>query len=194
MAISEKSRPPRFVVENVPNITNDQLTVEFVRLLKQHERQLNGYIMALVSDWHAADEISQETSIRLWEQFREYRREMDFGAWARTIARYQVMTYRKRLARERQRFSPRFLDAVADRFEALWPTMNGQMDALTDCMSLLNDGQRNLLRLCYQGDHTIKQVAEKLGRTYDSTYKAVERTRKTLHDCIESKIHSEDRP
>jgi RNA polymerase sigma-70 factor, ECF subfamily len=182
-------------VENASNRQNsdsDQLAAEFVRLLKQNERQLNGYIMALVSDWHVADEIAQETSVRLWEQFREYRRDMDFGAWARTIARYQVMTHRRRLARERMRFSPRFVETVAVRFESMLPELNGQLNAMIDCMSLLEDSQQNLIRLCYRGDMTIKQVAEANGRTYDATYKAVERIRKNLHDCIEKKLR-EDR-
>lgn len=177
-------------MENTPNPTSglDQTTADFVRLLKQHERQLNGYILALVSDWHVADEIAQETSVRLWEQFGEYRREMDFGAWARTIARYQVLTYRKRLARERLRFSQRFVDTVADRLETMWPDLSGQLDAMIDCLSLLSEAERNLIRLCYRGDRSIKQVADELGRTHHATYKAVERIRKTLQLCVEKKI------
>lgn len=171
----------------------DQLTMEFVRLLKQHERQLNGYIMALVSDWHVADEIAQETSVRLWEQFHEYRRDMDFGVWARTIARFQVLTYRKRMTRERLRFSQKFVDTVADRLETMWPDLNGQVDALLDCMSHLSEEHRSLIRLCYRDDRTIKEVADELGRTYHSTYKMVERVRKTLHDCIEKKTRGEER-
>lgn len=171
----------------------DRSTTEFVRLLKQHERQLNGYIMALVSDWHVADEIAQETSVRLWEQFHEYRREMDFGVWARAIARFQVLTYRKRTMRERMRFSQRFVDTVANRMETMWPELNGQLDSLRDCMSQLSDDHRRLIQLCYRDDRTIKQVAQDLGRTYHSTYKAVERVRKALHDCIEKKTRAEER-
>jgi RNA polymerase sigma-70 factor, ECF subfamily len=176
-------------VENAPRPTDgfEPTTADFVRLLKQHERQLNGYIMALVSDWHVADEIAQETSVRLWEQFGEYRSEMDFGAWARTIARYQVLTYRKRLARERLRFSQRFVDTVADRLETMLPELDGQLDALIDCLSRLTEAERNLIRLCYRGDRTIKQVADELGRTHHATYKALERVRENLHLCIEKK-------
>ena len=154
------------MAENVPNRATadpDDLTAEFVRLLKQHERQLNGYIMALVSDWHAADEIAQETSIRLWKEFHDYRREMDFGAWARTIARYEVLSHQKRIHRERLRFSQRFIETVAKRWETMSPELNAQLDALMDCMSLLPDEQYRLIRLCYHSDRTIKQVAERPG-------------------------------
>jgi RNA polymerase sigma-70 factor (ECF subfamily) len=168
---------------------SDSLTAEFVRLLKQHERQLNGYILALVMDWHVADEIAQETSVRLWEQFGEYHREMDFGAWARTVARYQVLTYRKRIARDRERFSQQVVDTIADRMEGMQSELDGQLDAMMDCITLLSEGRRNLVQLCYRGDRTIKQVAEDIGQTYEATYKALERIRKTLQDCIEKKQH-----
>jgi RNA polymerase sigma-70 factor, ECF subfamily len=177
---------------NPPKTDSDALTAEFVRLLKQHERQLNGYIMALVSDWHVADEIAQETCIRLWEQFHNYRRDMDFGAWARTIARYEVLSYHKRISRERLRFSQQFIDTVAQRWEGMRSELNGQLDALMDCMSLLADQQYKLVRLCYRGDRTIKQVADDLGRPYDATYKALERARKTLHDCVLKKTRGEE--
>jgi RNA polymerase sigma-70 factor, ECF subfamily len=179
-------------VPNVPNADHDALTAEFVRLLKQHERQLNAYIMALVSDWHAADEIAQETSLRLWKEFHDYRRDMDFGVWARTIARFEVLSYQKRIRRERMRFSQRFVDTVAARWEAMRPELVGQLDALMDCMSELTDEQYKLVRLSYRGDRTIKQVAEDLGRPYTATYKALERTRKMLHDCILRKTRHGD--
>lgn len=175
-----------------PNIDHNALTEEFVGLLKQHDRQLNRYILALVSDLHVADEIAQETSIRLWKEFGQYRREMDFGVWARTIARYEVLSYRKRTHRDRLRFSQEFIDVVAERWETMSPELCRRLNALMDCMALLAEEQYTLIRLCYRDDRTIKQVAEDLGRPYPATYKALERARKVLHDCILKKTRNED--
>ncbi len=80
-------------------------TAEFVQLLKQHDRRVSAYVYSLVLDWNDAEDIVQETSVRLWEQFDEYRVDEDFGAWACTIARYMVMAYRKRVQRDRLHFS-----------------------------------------------------------------------------------------
>ncbi len=175
-----------------PNVDRNALTEEFVGLLKQHDRELNGYILALVSDPHVADEIAQETSIRLWKEFGQYRREMDFGVWARTIARYEVLSYHKRVHRDRLRFGQDFVDVVADRWEAMSSQLSGKLTALMDCMALLADEQYTLVRLCYRDDRTIKQIAEDLGRPYPATYKALERARKILHDCILKKTRGED--
>ena len=61
-------------------------TEQFMRLLAAHERQLTAFVLALIPHWADADEIVQETKIRLWQQFDQYRPDESFGAWACAIA------------------------------------------------------------------------------------------------------------
>ena len=79
--------------------TNNERTREYLRLLGQHERRLRGFILSLVPNRADADDIAQEVKIRLWEQFDSYDPTKDFGVWARTIAHYQVLTYREKQSR-----------------------------------------------------------------------------------------------
>lgn len=67
---------------------SDRSTVEFLRLLSQHERRVKSFILALVPNWADADDLYQETTVRLWEQFADYDPDQEFGAWACTIAYY----------------------------------------------------------------------------------------------------------
>ena len=48
---------------------------EFVRLLAEHERQLSGYVHALIPLWQDAEDVLQNTKLRLWEQFDSFQRE-----------------------------------------------------------------------------------------------------------------------
>ena len=77
----------------------------FVRLLTQHERRVYGYILRMVPNWCEADEVLQETNIRLWEEFDRFEPGTDFAAWAIRVAHYQVLTWRKRRDRSRLVFS-----------------------------------------------------------------------------------------
>jgi len=97
-----------------PSRCSDQetRTREFVRLLSLYEQELSGYIVSLVPNWADGDEIAQETKLRLWEQFERYDSAKDFGAWARTIAHFMVLAYRKRSKRTSARFSQQFIDLV----------------------------------------------------------------------------------
>src|SRR5262245_25315175 len=84
---------------------------EFSRLLERHERHVYAYILSLVGNRTEADEILQETYIRLFQRAEDF--SGDFRAWACAVARFQVMTYRKRVRRDRLRFSQEFVDTIA---------------------------------------------------------------------------------
>ena len=63
----------------------ERQTKDFLVLFQQHERQIYGYILSLVPNIASADDISQNTSLRLWERFDQFDPNKDFGAWARAI-------------------------------------------------------------------------------------------------------------
>lgn len=164
---------------------------QFVRLLTRHEKRVFAYIMSLVANWSDAQDIQQETNVRLWEQFDKYQEGTDFGAWACTIAYYQVLSHRERTGRDRLQFSQEFLDRIADDAAAIADEYEPRQHALAECMQKLNQPARTLIRMIYEGDLTIKEVAQRLGRPITATYKAVSRIRLALHECVERTLQNE---
>lgn len=167
---------------------------EFMRLFEQYERGLCAYILSLAPDSAAADEIGQETSLLLWKEFGTFDRGTDFGAWARTIAYYQVLAYRKRLKRERISFDSELLDLLSDRTAARWNELAARQSYLIDCLAELSEFKRQVIRLYYRSGMTAKSVAERLGRSVAAVEKTLVRTRRTLYDCIEAARHREEHP
>jgi len=170
---------------------NDRTTVDFLRLLSQHERRMKAYILALVPNWADADDLYQETTVRLWEQFADYDPEKEFGAWACTIAYYMVLAHRKKSSREKGRFSQAFVGAVAEEVAATSHEADLRYHALQHCLRKLNKRNRDLIRRCYSGTNTLKAVAEQMGRNVAALYKALSRIRHSLHECIEKKLQEE---
>ena len=170
---------------------SDRSTVDFLRLLAQHERRLKAYILALVPNWADADDLYQETTVRLWEQFADYDFEQEFGAWACTIAHYMVLAHRKKLSREKGRFSQAFVDAVAEEVAATSHEADLRYHALQHCLRKLNQRHRDLVRRCYSGTNTLKAVAKQMGRSVTALYKALSRIRYSLHECIEKNLQEE---
>ena len=78
----------------------DPRTADFMRLVTQHDRQWKAYVLSLVPHWADADDILQDTKLELWERFAEYDPAGDFGAWARKIILYRVMTFRSQSGRD----------------------------------------------------------------------------------------------
>lgn len=164
----------------------------FLRLYAKHEHEIYAYVMAMVPNWADADEIMQETCVRLWDQFGKFELGTNFVAWGRTIARYMVLAFRKRTARERVHFSQAFVDALADEVQA---TSDQSMDiaeqrkaALALCIDGLTTRNRDLLFEVYSTNQSIKVIAEKTGRPIQGAYQAISRIRKSLFECISRKM------
>jgi RNA polymerase sigma-70 factor (ECF subfamily) len=64
--------------------------------------------------------------------------------------------------------------------------LESRRDALRTCLEKLPHTDRQLVRHCY-GDSrvTFKRAAHILGRPVNTVYKALNRIRKVLYECIE---------
>ncbi len=164
---------------------------QFVRLLTQNERKIYGFILSLVPNWADADEILQETNVRLWKQFGKFVPGTDFAAWACTVAHFQVKTFRKRAGRQKVVFSQAFVDAVAEEALAAQQEVGARQSALAMCLERLQEKSRQMIDLCYRQGFSIREAATQLGRTADATYKALSRIRHSLHDCVQRRLASE---
>ena len=167
-------------------------TEEFLRLYGQYDRAIYSYILALVPHWADADDIAQETRIRLWQQFDKYVSGSDFAAWARSIAYYLVLSHREKASRGRLRFGQAFYESVAAEYEALPDLLVSRQEALLKCMEKLDQPRRTLIEEYYGGKQTLREIAELMGRSYDSTRKAVYRTQLALAECIELELRRKE--
>lgn len=164
---------------------------QFVRLLTQNERKVYGYILSLVPNWADADEILQDTNVRLWQQFERYEPGTDFAAWASTVAYYQVLTFRKQASRQKVHVSQQFVEAIAGELAAQQPRIGRREAALVDCLEALTEPARRLIELCYERGAAVSDVACQLGRGVEATYKALSRVRQALHRCVDQKLAAE---
>ena len=164
---------------------------EFVRLLAKHDVRLAEYIHTLVPLWHDAEDIIQNTKLRLWEQFDSFQPGTDFAAWAFTIARYMVKAHRKTCQRRRTCLSDDLLETISREYSDVSRSTDDRASALAECVKLLNAGSRRLLGLCCKSHRKIKDIAGDLGQTPSATYQALSRIRRQLFDCVEKRLHEE---
>jgi len=162
----------------------------FRHLLIQHARDIKAYILSLHPDWTEAEDILQNTFVRLCRDLDQALHCTDFRAWACTMAHFEVLTFRRRAQRSRLQFTQEFIDAAHECAEAHRDEIDLRADALTDCLQSLNPERQRLIDLIYRGGYSVEQVAEQQDSTVAATYKALARTRKMLHKCIERKLQS----
>lgn len=160
----------------------------FVQLFARHEPAIRGFVRSLFPAAQHADEILQETSLVLWRKFADFEDGTDFLAWALTIARFEVLKFRRKLARDRHVFSPDLLTTLAEEAAAEIDHRQEERRALEDCIQRLPRKQRDLIRAAYVPGVTIKEVAERVGRSATSLYKVLNRLRLLLLKCIQARI------
>jgi RNA polymerase sigma-70 factor (ECF subfamily) len=166
---------------------------EFVRLLVTHESYVRAYILSLLPRWAEAEEVFQETCVRLYQQIDEWDPSKSFRAWACTLAYYEVLTHRKKTQRDQSRFGQAFLDAVVRQFTDESFADDLRADALRNCLGKLRADHRRILDLTYRDELSVEQVARQSNRTIDAVYKTLMRVRKLLRNCIEREIHNWER-
>ncbi len=91
---------------------------EFLLLLTSHQSTLYAAISAMLGGVHGAQVVLQETNVALLEKAGEFDAARLFVPWAVSFARFQVLAWRKRQARDRLVLDDELFAAIADRLVA----------------------------------------------------------------------------
>lgn len=168
-------------------------TAEFIRLFSLHTSSIYTYIRVLIPNRADAEDVFQETSRTLWEKFDEYRPgpDSDFRAWALRIAQLKSLGYRRRESRKRKLFSDEAYTALD---QAAWMTIesiDSRLEPLGDCYHKLPEDDRHLLDTRYRVGLNVEVIAQEMGRSVHSIYRALRRIHGALFVCIHRFQHEE---
>jgi len=153
-------------------------------LMTRHQRQIFAYIYTLVPDRHDAEDLLQETSVVICEKFDEFTPGTDFVAWACQIAWWRIRYARQKFARSKVVFDDEVLEAVAHTAATLREELDERHEALATCLQRLAPRDRELVLTRYEPGCGVADAAERTGRSMEAAYKALNRLRKLLHDCV----------
>ncbi len=184
---AEKSAPTES-----SSVERDRREEEFARQFAQHQRLLFGYLVTLLGDPAAAEDVFQETCVVLLREREKYQPGSKFVSWATTIAYNQVRRYRREKKQRSRMFGDDLLAQIADEASTRSDELVARREALTACLSKLNDEDRRLVMVAYQESASLKSAAEKLDRPVNTVYKSLNRIRGNLYDCIQRAISSEE--
>ena len=167
-----------------PIDSEDDAGCAFVELLIQHQRMLYGYIFSLIPNAADSEDLLQDTNLTLWKKRREYEPGTNFMAWACQIAFFNVKNFVKIKGRSRVFFNDSLLDKMSEMQleRAEINTIHSTM--LVFCLEKLSASSQELLKLCYDDGHSMKDIAGQLGRPVGSIYSSLSQIRLKLWKCI----------
>jgi RNA polymerase sigma-70 factor (ECF subfamily) len=177
-------------------LTSSELEIarrtRLVTLWNRHQRQVFAYILALVPHRHDADDILQETSMVVCQKFDSFAEGTDFVAWACQIAWWQVRAARQKFARSKVIFDDDVLEAAAPQFAHMAAEVDARHEALRRCLNKLHPRDRELVLTRYEPGLGVEEAARRTCRSMDAAYRALNRIRKMLGDCVTHQLSLED--
>lgn len=146
------------------------------------------YLSALTGSAEAARDVLQDTNLTLCREAGRYDLSRPFLPWARSVAYYQVLNWRKRQLRERLVFDDALLEDVAAALEREPSVPHAQLDALEGCLKKLPERMRALFESRYTEGLSVNELAASSGRAPNAVAASLYRIRQVLSACVEETL------
>lgn len=151
----------------------------FAVLVKRYERPVRAMALNVLGDYHLATDVSQDAFVKAYEQLWALRKPEAFGPWLMKITRRCALD----LARRKPKETP--LEAnVATAIENPNSQLDEAKQRLLAAVIKLPKNERQVVMLRYFGCHSIKDVAEILGRGDGTVTKQLSRAHKRLRKIL----------
>jgi len=164
-------------------------TIYVQELFVEHVGGLKYFVLSMLPDPDAAQDVVQETFITITAKAHEFSKGSNFKAWAYTIARFKVLETYKRQKREANRLSDSVIELLASEADE-FDKDTSQSDALKACLNKLSPKVSKMIELRYQEGWKPSKIAEAIDWTAEAVYVALSRTRTSLRSCIEKQLKS----
>ncbi len=173
----------------MPTPDSSDHTAQVQALFVRHSAALRGFVVSLVADFAAVDDVLHDTFLTVTAKAAEFELGTNFVAWAKAVARFKVLHARRAHWREINGISDEAIEALcASEPEADAAPLERQLAALASCVEALPKQTRRAVELRYRQAHTVPEAAERLGWTQGSLYVVLCRARSALRECIQRKL------
>ncbi len=161
----------------------------FARAFAKNHSWLYAYLVTLLGNSADAEEVFQEVCVVLWSQYEVFDPATDFRRWAGVIAHNKVMRFRSLRGRQAKQLSDVAVEMLATETVERADLLEDRRVALHGCLDRLPDKDRRLISHCYsEANRSFQTVAEQIGRPVNTVYKALQRVRRALRECVDRQV------
>lgn len=167
----------------------------FTVLVQQHQHSVRACLAVRLGDPHEAEDLAQEVFVTAFTRLREFDCERPFGPWLRGIA-FNLLRNHARKFRAHAIGGNEELTALLDQRVAMECDAAREsvlLSALRDCLEKIEGPSRELLRLRYGEENTVRQLAARFQRGYSALTMQLHRLRELLTRCITERCPEAER-
>ncbi len=155
----------------------------FVELYSSNFIRIRAFILSLVPNVNEADDILQETSKIMWQKFDQYQPGTNFCSWAVTIAKYEILKYR-RDHHSRVPFGSDIIEILAEECQGPVFQDDERLDALRGCLKKLNPKDQHFIQFRFEHKKTARELSKQIGVAMNTIYRNELRILHHLQRCI----------
>lgn len=179
------------IVESEEDPMEDNQNHEkFVLLFGQSQPDLRRYIYSLCHNMGDTEDILQETSLALWRKFEKYDSKQPFLNWSFRFAYYEVMKFREK-QKKTHALCETTLKILAEEHADNLDILKAQRRVLEHCVAKLPEHEKELIELRYGQKLTITKINQMFSETGKKIYRAFERIRFKLYECVDLTLTEE---
>jgi len=158
------------------------------------QQAVGTFIAAAGTGFHDTEDLLQKTAVIALEKYADFDpRRGSFLAWAIGIARNQILHWRRSTGRDRLLFAPEVIDQLAEVQSRQGREFSGPGQAVAWCIEQIRGRARKIIELRYMEGLKPADIAGRTRSTSGSVRVILNRTRKSLRDCVERRLRSEQR-
>lgn len=157
----------------------------FEQLYHRYKKRIAGHLLAMFKDEELAQDIAQETFIKIWENRAQVNEEKSFKAYLFTIATNNAYTLFQRIGKdEKARLGFQLLlQQATDHVDAYIASKEHQ-ELLESLLAHLPEKQREVFRLFKIDGYSYAEISERLGISHNTINTHLKRATTHLRDLL----------
>jgi RNA polymerase sigma-70 factor, ECF subfamily len=155
-------------------------------LYLRHKVRVYRYVLRLIGDATAAEDIASEVFLEVWRQADAFEAKSRVSTWILGVARYKALSTLR--SRSKERFDERAADTIADDAEDPEAMAERQEQGMIvrKCLSQLSAIHREVIDLVYYHEKSIKEVAQIVGVPESTVKTRMFYARKRMETMLET--------
>ena len=163
-------------------------TYDPARLIQQHQANVWRYLRSFGCEAALAEDLTQETFLKVLQSSFEHRDDRATGAYLRTVARNLFISHQRRRGKVVEVDEMDLIDAAWQRWNGdAHDAQDGLLGRLRDCFGRLTDRAQLSLRLRFEQKASREQIAQELSISEHGAKNLMQRAKQQLRECMDSK-------
>ena len=163
----------------------DKRTLEFLKLFVRHQQEIYAYILTLVPHVHDADDLFQDGMTVMWKKFDQFQPGTNFASWGIQIMRFQILDYRRNLARNKQVLvEDSLFEVLIDHLPTIQDEAAARIEALRKCLALLDNRSKRIIKMRYERNISVEKIASYLKLSRRHVYHILGQINSVLLRCM----------